>query len=133
MSGSVTHAEATRRIHALAQQSLQGLPSGSRLTSMGPDSPVPCSDSDGAPPSTPVTIAAVYWVSGPADARPADLLGRIVDCWRGQGWQVKNDLRPRDQFATVASGGYAVNVQLTADGSRLSLSAESPCVPPAGA
>ena len=50
VTGSVTHAEATRRIHALAQQSLQGLPSGSRLTSMVLTVPCPARTATARPP-----------------------------------------------------------------------------------
>lgn len=58
----LSYTRAQSRVHA--RQSLGSLPGVTTLASIGPDIPLPCSDSDGAPPSTPVSNQSDYRVHG---------------------------------------------------------------------
>lgn len=130
MTSGLTYPQAAAKIHHYARESLSALPSGAALHALGPDNAVPCSDSDGAPPSTPVTVQADYWVDGLDRSGNLGHLDKVVAYWQSKGWHVTSDKRPGDAYVVLASAGFQVVVQLTGDGSRLGLSTTSPCVPP---
>ena len=111
-----------------ARRSASVLPSGARL-SLALDSDVPCSDSDGAPPTTPVSVQASWDVLGVPSSGVRQAIAGVVRFWRQQAWQVKTDQRPGDQFVTLASNGYEIALQAAPEG-RFALSTTSPCVAP---
>ena len=113
-----------------AHRSASVLPTGARLR-LALDSDVPCSDSDGAPPSTPVSIQASWDVLGVPSSGVSHAIADVVRFWLKQGWQVTTDERPGDQFVTLASNGYEVVLQAAPEG-RFALSTTSPCVAPKG-
>lgn len=64
VTSHLTYQEAQAQLHENLKQSLRALPAGAKLSLMAPDIPLPCSDSDGAPPSTPVSIESSNWLEG---------------------------------------------------------------------
>lgn len=126
----LTYSQAQLNVHGYANQSLQALPAGATLAQLGPDNPLPCSDSDGAPPSTPVSIQSAFWINGLGTADNERYVSDLVNYWKGQGWRVTTDHRPDDQFVVLESAGYEVVFQLTVDHARLSIATTSPCVAP---
>lgn len=134
MTSQLTYSQAQVKVHGYARQSLQALPAGASLAPLGPDNPLQCSDSAGAPPPTPVSIQSVFWVHGLGEADNERYVSDLVTYWKGQGWRVTTDRRPDDQFVVLESAGYEVVFQLTVDRARLSIATTSPCVaPPASA
>ena len=130
-SSHMSYDQASAQVDAYVKQSLAALPAGSSLTSRGSPVPLPCSDSDGAPASTPVSVQSDYWVDGIATSGNEKYLDDFVTYWRSKGWQVSLDRRPNIQYVVLASSdGFEVVMQLTPDGSRLSVSGASPCVAP---
>ena len=129
-SSSGGYTRAAGQAHRNAERSLQALPAGATLRALGAGNPVPCSDDDGAPPSTPVSIQTSYWVEGVDAADNKKYVTALVDYWRGKGWSVHADQRPGDQFVSLSSDSYGVTFQLTGDGARLSIATSTPCVAP---
>jgi hypothetical protein len=130
---SISYTQAQDQAHRNAQQSLQALPAGATLRGLGAGNPVPCSDDDGAPPSTPVSIQTSYWVEGVDAADNKKYVTALVAYWRGKSWSVNADQRPGDQFVSLSSDDYGVTFQLTGDGARLSIATSTPCVAPMSA
>lgn len=126
-----TYSQARAQVHAYLTQALDSLPAGATLSAAVPDNPVPCSDSDGAPASTPVSINATAWVAGLPNPNLTAYLQLFVDYWVRHGWKVSADQRPGDQFVALGSpDGYHVVMELTVDGKRASISGSTPCVAP---
>lgn len=130
VTSSLSYEQAAAQADAHARESLSVLPQGARLDQLGGPNPVPCSDDDGAPPSTPVSINSDYFVTGLDSSRNATYLEELVTHWKRMGWNVKADNRPADQFVSLEHAGFGVVVQLTPDGSSLGLSTTTPCVTP---
>ncbi len=130
MTSSLTYDVASGEADKFAQASLKLLPAGAKLDPLGDPIAVPCSDDDGAPDSTPVSVQADYFVVGIPAAQNRSNLDALVKHWRGAGWSVRSDKRPQDQFVSLQKSGYGLVFQLTADGGRLGLSTTTPCVPP---
>jgi hypothetical protein len=127
---SMTYQQASALVDEYAKQTAPVFPKGASLSLLQKDA-VACSNSDDPPPGTPVNIAAVYWVNGLVVSDNKSYLDTVVAYWQTKGWrQVRDDRPQRQVVAVAAANGFEIIVQLTADGSRLSLTTSSPCVPP---
>lgn len=127
----LTYDQAQTQLHENLKQSLRAFPGGARLTPRGPDNPLPCSDSDGAPPSTPVSIQSWNWLEPVATSGNDQYVTAFVHYWTGQGWTVSVDQRPKDQYVVLTSkSGFEMFMQLSVDGAKVTVGGASPCVPP---
>ena len=130
--GPASYAQASSRIHAYMRESMQAFPPEAGLRLLTPDVDVPCSDNDGAPPSTPVSILPGGVVTGVGAGRYDGMLDSFVAFWRKRGGQVGLDQRPTYRYVVMRRPDidYELGLQVSADGHRLSLQGNTPCVPP---
>jgi hypothetical protein len=131
VTSHLTHAQASAQIHAYMRQTLAALPHGADLQPLTSDVDVICSDDDGAPPSTPVTIRPAARLTG----IPATDFGTTIDSfvayWRAHDWRVTLDQRPKDQYVVMKNNtGFELFLQVSDNRQMLSLGASTPCVPP---
>jgi hypothetical protein len=125
----MTYEQAVAELHTRVEQSLGAFPARSSLTFRS-ENAIGCSDAGDAPASGPVNISSFYWVDGLGTSGNERYVDDFIAFWRTQGWRLVRDERPRAQVAVMEdSAGFAVIVQLTFDGSRVSLTGSSPCVP----
>lgn len=130
MTDSLTYDSAVRTAIQNAEASVKILPSGVRLEPLSAPFPVVCSDDDGAPDSTPVSVRADYFVTGlPASDNRAHI-NTLVSHLTETGWTIFADQRPKEDFVSVKKSGFGLAFQLSADGNKLGLTASTPCVPP---
>jgi hypothetical protein len=130
VTSSMPYDQALAQVHDYALKSLQAFPTGASLT-FREDNSVPCSNDDNAPSSTPVNIGSYYWLAGISPSDNAKYVDDFVNFWKQQGWKVVRDDRPGDQFVSVGEpSGFSVIIQVTPDGSKVSITGSSPCVAP---
>lgn len=131
MQSTVTFSQAKAQVAAHVRESLAALPGGAGLHPLVVDNAVPCSDSDGAPPSTPVSISSDYGVTGLNASGNSGYLGSFVAHWQNKGWRVRRDDRPGSNDVVLQNeAGFQVEISTTPDGARLSIGSSSPCVAP---
>lgn len=127
----MTYDQAQAQVTARVKESLGVFPSGGTLKRLGPGIELPCSDSDGAPDTTPVSIQPGFWIEGIGTAGNRKYLSDFVSYWTAKGWQLSLDGRPKIQSVGMTSkDGFEVVMQLTFDGARASVTGGSPCVRP---
>ena len=127
-----TYEQASTQIHAYMRESVRAFPPGADLRLLTPDVSTPCSENDGAPPSTPVSILPGAVVSGVSADQYDGLLDSFVTFWKQRGWQVGLDQRPTSRYVVMKrpNTDYELGLQVSADGHRISLHGNTPCVPP---
>lgn len=131
VTAHLTHAQAAAQAHKYMDETLSAFPQGTGLTPVTADVDAPCSDDDGAPASTPVVINAASRLTGVDAGQLAGVLTAFVSHWKGRGWRVQTDERPKSQYVVMRNGdGYELSVDLNEAAGTASLGASTPCVPP---
>ena len=130
VTSHLSYEQASAQVREYAQKSIGAFPAGASLTFREENSAA-CSNSDDPAPSTPVNVASYYWVDGLGTSGNEKYLDAFVSYWKAQGWKLKRDDRPGTHLVLMENAaGFDVILQLTADGSRASVTGSSPCVPP---
>lgn len=131
MTAHISYTDADRQTRANQTESLTVFPAGARLKSLGPAQDLPCTNADNIPPGTPVSITVDDWVQNIDVSQYPTYVNDFVSHWKARGWRATTDQRPTDDFVIMTSAdGYNVNIQVTPQKDKISLTAGSPCVPP---
>ena len=124
--------QAKGRVAQLVQQSLTHVAPAATLRPIVVNNTIPCSDNDGAPPSTPVSISSDYWIEGLGEADVGHVVTAFVDHWTSRGWSVRRDDRPGSYDVVLQEDdGFQVEISSPPNSVRISLGSSSPCVEPA--
>jgi hypothetical protein len=139
---SMSYDQAWAKVWALVNESLAAFPPGAKLAPIGPgdgsgevwQGEISCTDSDSVPPDTPVTFQPDFWVRGIGTTGNDKYVDAFIRYWRGRGWLLTRDdpHGGRSALLTSKDGLFAVTIQLTVDGTGVSVGASSPCVKPKG-
>lgn len=128
----MTAEEAAQRVEALVRDAAVRLPSGARLEAAHRTDSLPCdAPTDGGPQGR-VMIEHRYWIRGlSSEDHPCcfDLLQRY---WGGLGYRQLRDDRhdPYREMVYTDPEEFRLRLATSADGTHLSIRAQSPCVWP---
>lgn len=120
------------QIDALIRESVTALSPGASLgASLGDFTSVPCNDNNGSDLSGPVEVARSYFINGLEAANNDAYFDNFIQYWKGRGWHMHDDSRPRDPFLSMENNdGFGLALEATVDTGRISISGSSPCVKP---
>ena len=128
----LTHTRASSRFDAFMRASLAAFPAGTTLRQLTRDVDLVCSDDDGAPPTTPVSIRSGSRLVGVEPDQLAISTAGSSRFWKGRGWTVALDQRPDSGYVVMQHPGadYELFMQVSGDRRMISLGGSTPCVPP---
>ena len=118
------------QIDALVRESVTALSPGASLgAGVGDFISVPCNPNNGSDLSGPVEVGRSYSINGLEAADNDAYFDNFLQYWKGRGWHLRHDSRPRDPFLSMENNdGFGLALQATVDTGRISVSGSSPCV-----
>lgn len=133
MQPTNTADQASARVDAVVEETLQQLPTGATLKRHGPTGMMPCDDPTDGGPAGRVFIEKQYEVEYPAGWPADQAIPRLAEYWQQKSYRIHNDRRDKTDpsLAVETPDGYRASIDVFIRGAGhtdIYVAGSSPCV-----